>query len=280
MNTATGAAGDLATTASEFVDTHEDGIVGLAMLFSAVVTMSGRTVLKPTVFMLGFFPTLCYALTVGRSVLCAQASGGACPTVAPIPALVVVASLILGVVAGVIMLRLLFALATFVITGASGAVVVLIVHVLLMRAGSSGDEVILFTVAVAAALLAGVLSLAYPETMIIVGTAFDGAAMAIFALAHFLGHEPDVLGTVTRGRSVLWNVAYATAAIMFGVYGTVIQMRVAASERPTPPAPRPDHRGEDAQLLPAYGSVENEFSKDALGAPPLLSYPDEEAGQS
>lgn len=291
MDTVAGSAGSLASSVASWSSEHEDGLIALALLCATCVTFAGRTLLRPTVFLLGFIPASVFVCNIGLSLFPGAASDDAAaatsaaaegaaetakatPASTAFPGIVIAASVVVGIVAGTIMLRLLFMLATFAITAASGAVLVLIVHVLLLQPDTKSGEVVLFTVAVAAALVTGMLSLAYPKRMIIFGTAFDGAAIAIFALAHFLGNEPDILGTVTSEKSVLWSVGYAIASIVLGLYGTYIQIRVARAEKPLLPVRNADAEQDAAAeaLLGSYGAVENDFPKtglDGLGAPPL-----------
>lgn len=276
-------AGELASTVSSFVDSHQDGIIALVLLLAVAVTLTGRLMLRPTVFMLGFAPTFLFCASLGYSVFCDVEEAKSCAAGTPVPVALVVASLVLGVIAGIVMLRLLFGLAIFAMTAASGVVLVAIIHVLLLQPDSGGVEVIMFAIAIAAGLLCGLLSLAYPEVMIIVGTSIDGAAVAIFALAHFLGNEPDVLGTVAKGKSPFWNISYAIDTVILGTYGMLIQLRIAAAERTSSSSSQGSHSDgavdESEPLLSSYGAVSEDYSKNALGAPPLQSYEDEEAGQ-
>jgi Domain of unknown function (DUF4203) len=279
MNSVADNANDLASTVSSFVDAHQDGIVGLVLLLSVVVTFTGRLMVKPTVFTLGLVPAFLFCASLGYSVFCNSDDAKSCASGTAVPIVLVILSLILGVVAGMVMLRLLFALAIFAMTAASGAVLVAIVHVLMLQPESSGVEVVMFSIAIAAALVAGSLSLVYPEVMTIAGTSIDGAATAIFSLAHFLGDEPEVPGSV--GKSSLWSVVYAVATVLLGTYGMLIQLRTsAAGVRSAPREQRPRGEVDETEpLLSSYGSVVgDDYSKNALGAPPLASYEDEEAG--
>lgn len=280
MDTVTDNAGELASTVTGFVDSHQDGIVALVLLLSVAVTLTGRLMLRPTVFMIGFLPTFFFCASLGYSLFCDPAEAGSCRPGTAVPAVLVVVALLLGVVAGIVMLRLLFALAIFAMTAASGVVLVAIVHVLLLQPDSGGAEVIMFAAAIAAGLLAGLVSLAYPDVMIIVGTSIDGAAIAIFALAHFLGNEPDVLGTVVKGKSPMWNFAYAVSTVLLGTYGMLIQLRIAAADQPPPDRTLAPQELDETSPILSFGAVNDEYSKNMLGAPPLQSYPDEEAGQS
>lgn len=279
MDTVADNAGELASTVSSFVDSHQDGIVALALLLAVAVTLTGRLMLRPTVFMIGFLPTFFFCASLGYSAFCDRSKAESCRPGTAAPAVLALVALAFGAVAGIVMLRLLFALAIFAMTAASGVVLVAVIHVLLLQPDSGGAEVIMFSAAIAAGLVAGLLSLAYPEVMIIVGTSIDGAAIAIFALAHFLRNEPDVLGTVMKGKSPMWNVSYAICTVFLATYGMLIQLRVAAAERP-PPARSMDPLELDEESGPHvnYGAVNDEYSKNLLGAPPLQSYPDEEAG--
>lgn len=279
MNAVADNAGELASTVTGFVDSHQDGIVAMVLLLAVTVTLTGRLILRPTVFMIGFLPTFFLCASLGYSAFCDKADAESCRPGTAEPAFLALVALALGVVAGIVMLRLLFALAIFAMTAASGVVLVAIIHVLLLQPDSGPAEVIMFSAAVAAGLVAGLLSLAYPEVMIIVGTSIDGAAIAIFALAHFLQNEPDVLGAVVKGKSPIWNVAYAISTVILGTYGMLIQLRVAAADH-SPPSRSMDplELDETRPHLSSYGAVNDDYSKNMLGAPPLQSYPDEETG--
>lgn len=283
MDNVTGAAGDLVSSVGTYVDTHRDGIVALTLICATAVTFSGRTLLRPTVFVTGFLPTFAFFSSIGYSLLPDSQRISSSNQPRTLPSVVVLIALLLGILAGVIMLKLLFALATFLITAMSGAVLVFLVHTFLLQALTSNGQVVIATFAVVTAMITGVLSLVYPRSMIILGTAFDGAAVSVYTLSHFLGHQPNVLGTQESVEEPLWSVGYAVATFVLAAYGAYVQLRVAATER-TPNAKRSESNSnvdENDPILSTYGSVDGDYSKaNALGAPPLSSYEDEEAGQS
>lgn len=325
MDAMTDAAGQVATSVSSWIKSHDDGIVALMLLLSTMVVFSGRTMLRPTVFLMGFLPTSIFFGAVGMSLLPNRSSSppvaSGTATTAPVvvtgapsignatntgggaaagviassqgggrvlPGLILLVAVVTGILAGIVVLRLMFSLANFVITASSGVVLVLIVHLLLLSPTTKSGEIVLFCVCTLAGLLAGMLSLAYPRTMLIIGTAFDGAAVAIFCLAHFLGNQPDVLATIATVKSPLWAIGYCIATIMLGTYGAIVQMRVysmlefrqSSSGALFGDAENPGGSiDETEKLLVNYGSVEDDFSKAAgLSAGPLLSYGDDDIG--
>jgi hypothetical protein len=342
LRNVTGAAGDVAATVGQYASAHTDGLVALALALAMAVVFAGRTLLQPAVFLVGFLPTFVYFESIGyellmpplpRAVEAAGDHGGLRPV------LVTVAALLLGIAAGTIMLRLLVTPAVFLITAAAGVVAVIIVHHLVFEAALAGSsiaggsrvvrgglgEVILVTLGIVAALIFGMMALIYPQTMVIFGTAFDGAAIAIYSLAYFLGNQHDILTVNNPSRTAesrWWVLGYTLTTVLLGTYGSIIQLRVAAADRnaarrrrgrftPTDartgmssssrssspsslvaaaaalrspsarksPSATPGRSNETETLLPTYGSIQGDFAKaNGLGAPPLLSYEDEEAG--
>lgn len=278
-----GAATSLVDSVGEYVDTHQDGIIALCLTCATAVTFSGRTLLRPTVFLSGFLPTFGFFSSIGYSLLPEPQRILDDNRIRVFPSLIVIVALLLGVLAGMIMLKVLFALATFLITAMSGAVLVFLVHVLLLQTLTSSGQVILATFAVVAAMITGVVSLVYPRTMIIIGTAFDGGACTVYSLSHFLGHQPRVFGSQTSVEAPLWALGYSLATFVLAAYGIYVQLLVAATEtaRNTKKVDVQSNLDETEPLLPTYGSVDGDYGKsNALGAPPLSSYDDEEAGHS
>jgi hypothetical protein len=280
------AAGAISSSVANYADTHQDGIIALALMCGTAVVFCGRTLLRPTVFMIGFIPTVAFFASIGYSLL--PESSFTAPASSDIahvlPVVVGIASVALGVLAGIIVNRLLFALATFIVTAASGVVFVLIAHAFLLQPVTSSGQVILFTAAVVAALVTGMLSLIYPRIMVILGTAFDGAAIAVLSVAHFLGNGSDAfMGTATALESPWWALGCSIATVVLGSYGVMIQMRVVANESAPQRVNRGDRDvgayeelpadGENESLLATYGSVDADYTKSStLGAPPLGPY--------
>lgn len=279
----TKAAGDLANVVYIFVNNHQEGLIALVLLVASIVTFSGRTLLKPAVFLLGFLPAFFFFASVALDYFCSSVADAACPNIAsPLPIGAGLLSFLLGIIAGTLVLRLLFSLATFFICGASGVILVLIVHILLLQPQSNAGDVFLYAASVASALFMGIMSLTYLDLMIIVGSAIDGAAIAMYALLHFFGAQPDIRGQVSSGEgSVLLTLVYAVGVIAISSYGIFVQLRTAAADHP--PKLRSEYESqsppEDEALIATYGSVDQEFAKHSLGAPPLLSYDEETGGQ-
>lgn len=208
---------------------HHDGLVALALFAGVVIAFSGRTLLKPTVFLLGFVPATVTIIALGLALVQDENP----EHVSLLEGIAIVVALAAGILVGVIMLRLLFRIATFVLCAGFGAVLVLVFHLFLLDpAVGKNAQFILYAAAIFAALIAGLFSVSYPETGIILGTSFDGAALAVFSLARFLGHRPDVLAeSVQAGEdSVWWAIGYGIATLLLGVFGALTQRQVAVAD--------------------------------------------------
>ncbi|PXF41904.1 hypothetical protein BWQ96_08356 [Gracilariopsis chorda] len=212
-----------------YAASHEDGIIALLLFVGVVVSFSGRVLLTPTVFLLGFIPSSTTITALALAYI--QDKKPANPRI--IGALAMLCAVAVGVLVGVIMLRLLFRIATFLLCAGFGAVIVLIVHLFLLEPSVGPNAlIILYSIVILAALLAGLFSVSYPDTAIILGTSFDGAALAVFSLARFLGHRPKLLIQVPQGAQIpaLWAIGYASATLLLGIFGAMTQRQVAVAD--------------------------------------------------
>lgn len=277
-------AGDLANVVYIFASNHEEGLVAAVLLVATIVTLTGRTLLKPTVFLLGFLPFFSFFASAAFYYFCASTTTATCLNFhSPLQICAALVSFVLGIVAGVLVLQRLFPLATFFLIGVAGVILVLVAHILLLQPRPNLGDVFFYAVAVAAALIMGIMSLYNLGLMIVIGSAIDGAAIAMYALLHFFGVEPSVLGQVPGAEgSLLWTLVYGVGVIFLSCYGTFVQLRMAAADQQPERiivGPGPDSR-EDEPLIASYGAADDEYSKHALGAGPLLAYDEETGGQS
>lgn len=222
-------ANSLFNAINQYAEGHHDGLVALALFAGVVIAFSGRTLLKPTVFLLGFVPSTITIIALGLAIVQDENP----EHVSVLEGITIALALVAGILVGVIMLRLLFRIATFVLCAGFGAVVVLVFHLFLLEpAVGKNAKFILYATAIFAALIAGLFSVSYPETGIILGTSFDGAALAVFSLARFLGHRPDVLAEAAKSPedSVWWAVGYGIATLLLGVFGALTQRQVAVAD--------------------------------------------------
>ncbi|KAI0563283.1 hypothetical protein FGB62_43g18 [Gracilaria domingensis] len=215
---------------NEYAASHQDGIVALLLFVGVIVTFAGRVLLTPTVFLLGFIPSstaitaFAFAFIEDRKPSHPRVLGGVSMVVAAAT----------GTLVGIIMLRLLFRIATFVLCAGFGAVIVLVVHLFLLEPSvGSNALIILYSIVILCALLSGLFSVSYPEPAIILGTSFDGAAVAVFSLARFLGHRPKLLAEVPEGSQIpaVWAIGYASATLLLGIFGAMTQWQVALADR-------------------------------------------------
>lgn len=214
---------------NDYAHSHEDGIIALLLFVGVVVAFSGRVLLTPTVFLLGFIPSSTTITAFALAFI--QDRKPANPRL--IGAIAMLLSVAVGVLVGFIMLRLLFRIATFLLCAGFGAVVVLIMHLFLLEPSVGPNALILlYAIVILAALLAGLLSVSYPQTAIILGTAFDGAALAVFSLARFLGHQPKLLTQVPNGAQIpaVWAIGYASATLLLGIFGAMTQRQIALAD--------------------------------------------------
>lgn len=222
-------ANSLLGAVDDYAASHHDGLVALALFAGVIIAFAGRTLLKPTVFLLGFVPATVTIVALGLALVEDESP----KHVSLLEGIVIAVALIAGVLVGVIMLRLLFRIASFLLCAGFGAVLVLVFHLFLLEpVVGKNAQFILYATAVFAALIAGLFSVSYPETGIILGTAFDGAALAVFSLARFLGHRPNVLAETLPGTdiSIWWAMGYGAATLLLGVFGALTQRQVAIAD--------------------------------------------------
>lgn len=231
-------ADDVFSNISSYAKSHGDGIIALCLLVGVVIAFSGRILLRPTVFLLGFVPTATSVTAFGVAVVADHSTGSAARYNPIFEALVVLFAIALGLAVGIVMVRLLFRVATFLLCGGFGAVLVLIVYMLLLQPATSRNGLLVWYAAmILAGLLTALLSVRYPDTAVILGTSFDGAALAVFSVARFLGHQPHLLSAVPPGNAPLsssidhwWSIAYAVATVLLALFGALAQRRVALAD--------------------------------------------------
>lgn len=263
VDTVSGTADAFLTTLNTYAGTHHDGIIALLVFTGVIVAFSGRTLLKPTVFLLGFVPA---TATIAALSLAFIADQKLTSNKSLFEALVVIASILVGVLVGIIMLRLLFRIATFVLCAGFGAVLVLVTHLFLFESTGIGPNAlfILYSAVIFAALVAGLFSVSYPETGIILGTSFDGAALSVFSLARFLGHRPHPFSPAPADipTSAWWSIGYGTATLILGIFGAMTQRQVAIADELIAKQSETSRVGEQ---LPTYMLPSEED--------PLIGYP-------
>lgn len=308
VDSVTGTADTLLSNVNSYAANHQDGIVALLLFTGVVIAFAGRTLLRPTVFMLGFIPATTTVITFGIAFAQDQKPDH----VSILEGLAIGLGLLSGILVGVIMVRLLFHIATFLLCAGFGVVIVFVIHLFLLKpVVDQSEQYILYFAATFAALLAGFFSVSYSELGIILGTSFDGAALAVFSLARFLGHRPTFLPESVSGKDVSpwWAVGYGTATLLLGLFGTLTQRQVAIADQiiaqdaenrkmirsrhtgsdsvldptevdpllhlpPDTPATPPYHIGADSPApASGYGTIENDDSQYSvvhnLGAPAL-----------
>lgn len=216
-------------TISAYADTHHDGLVALSLLAGVVITFSGRILLKPTVFLLGFVPSLITIVALGLAFIQDEKPSHA----SLLEGVTIVVGIIGGVLVGIIVLRLLFRIAIFLLCAGFGAVLVFILHLFLLAPFGGTDALfVLYSIITLAALISGLFSVSYPETGILLGTSFDGSALAMYSLARFLGHQPTFLKASDSTKiSIWWSIGYGVATILLGVFGFISQRQVAAANK-------------------------------------------------
>ncbi|CDF35871.1 unnamed protein product [Chondrus crispus] len=235
VDSVSGSANSLFTAVNAYAASHHDGLVALALFAGVIVAFSGRTILKPTVFLIGFAPTAVIITALGLALIAEEHPGTDRQSL--LEAVVVALATLAGILVGVVMLRLLFGIATFMLCAGFGAVMVFVLHLFLMEpATGKNGQIVLYVIAIFASLLVGLFSVSYPETGIILGTAFDGAALSVYSLARFLGHRPNIFAadiptaTDAEPDSPWWAIGYAIATIVLGVFGGMSQRRVALAD--------------------------------------------------
>lgn len=236
---------DIATSAdnvlsnvANYAETHSEGITALLLLLGVVITFSGRILLRPTVFLLGFAPTTSSITAFGVALLADHSSGWARHYQVIFQMLVFLFALSMGLLVGIVMVRLLFRVVTFLLCGGLGAVLVLIFHMLILQpAGSQNALLVWYAAMILAGLITALISVGYPETTVILGTSFDGAALAVFSVARFLGHRPRLLAPTGSESAIGWDamehwwaISYGVAAILLALFGAMAQRRVAIAD--------------------------------------------------
>lgn len=261
-------------TISEYALSHHDGLVALSLFAGVVVAFSGRTLLRPTVFLLGFIPTTVVVMAVGLAFVHDENPDHT----SLLEGLAIAVAVLLGVLVGVVTLRLLFRIATFVLCANFGAVLVFVFHLFLLEPITDQKALFLWIfIAAISALVAGLFSVSYPETGIILGTAFDGSALAVFSLARFLGHRPVIFqaGDVDAAAdiSVWWSIAYGVATLLLGVFGALTQRQVAIADEIIANYAKEKRQNPNAPLDPMAHSPYVDFPEEehqllALSEPP------------
>lgn len=228
VDSVSGTADTLLSNVNSYAASHRDGVIALLLFTGVIIAFTGRSMLRPTVFLLGFIPASAVITTVGLALADNQTNH-----VSIIRAISLILALLFGTLVGVILLRLLFHLATFVLCAGFGAVLVFVAHLLLLEpAMGPNAQFILFAAAILAALVSGLLSVSYPETGIIMGTSFDGSALAVYSLSRFLGHRPSFLSQTVSGVDITpwWAFGYGAATVLLGVFGAMTQRQVALAD--------------------------------------------------
>ena len=274
-DTVAAATGNLSSTLNDYASTHQDGLIALLIFGGLLIAFTGRTILKAIVFLIGFTPATAFLANAGIALVSDSNTNG---TTGPV-AFAIVSSIAFGILAGVVMLKVLFGIATFVICAGLGAVLVLDIHLFIIQpVTGSNAEVALEVITIFAALISGILSIVYPDMSIILGTAFDGAGLAMFSLANFLGHRPHVFGVNSTDKgSTWWTLCYASATLLLGTFATVIQHRLVTGERLERQMKEDKRRraNDEFSVNGEYQSIPDEetgsnFPEDEPKTPPLL----------
>lgn len=222
-------ANSLLSAVNDYAASHHDGLIALALFAGVIIAFAGRTLLKPTVFLLGFVPATVTIVALGLALVEDESPEHG----SLLEGIVIAVALLAGVLVGVIMLRLLFRIATFLLCAGFGAVLVLVFHLFLLEpVVDKNARFILYATAIFAALMTGLFSVSYPDTGIILGTSFDGAALSVFSLSRFLGHRPNILAESVQGTdiSMWWAMGYGVATLLLGMFGAVTQRQVAIAD--------------------------------------------------
>lgn len=228
FDTVSSTASSIFAAIAAYADTHHDGLIALSLFAGVIITFAGRTLLKPTVFLLGFVPSTVTIIALGFAFVHDENPGHT----SLLEAAAVIVGVMIGVLVGVIMLRLLFRIATFLLCAGFGAVLVFVFYLFLLEPIGGGNALfVVYSLALLAALISGLFSVSYPETGIILGTSFDGSALAVYSLAHFLGHQPTfVKATDEVQTSMWWSMGYGAATLILGVFGFISQRQVATAD--------------------------------------------------
>lgn len=222
-----------------------------------VLCFTGHTLLRPTVFLLGSLPTTVVICVFGLALLADHHHSPTPSTTAAVEAtpgpsvltrllqvVVLLFGITLGLLVGMVMVRLLCRVAIFLICAVYGAICTLLIYFILLQPASSHNALLLWYAAIVlAALISALLSVTYPEAAIILGTALDGAALAVYCAAHFLGHPPYIIATTAETEVTgvkhnfnadrWWAASYAFLTILLALFGAFTQRRVNAAAKPS-----------------------------------------------
>lgn len=230
---------DVSATADNFFNTlqtysvsHRDGIIAVLLLAAAIISFAGRTLLRPTIFLMGFAPTFLTVAAFGVALAEEQASSHTPRYVAIFKTVSITIAALFALLIGLLVVGLLFRVATFLLCAAFGAILVVVFNLFLLQPSISPNALLAwYTAMLLAGLLSGINSVYYPITAITLATAFDGAALAIFSLAHFLGHQPNLLnGVPNTTAEKWWSVCYASATVLLGIFGAITQTQATIVE--------------------------------------------------
>lgn len=226
-----GQAGALSSTLLGYVQTHQEAVHVLLIVIGLIIAFTGRTILMPTVFLLGFLPT---AATFAYVFFAFVADLGT-QHKSFLNGLAMLASVVLGLLVGIIMIKVLFRAAIFIICAAFGIVAVLDLSLFLPPSVFGANaELIRYCIMIIAGIVAGLCSIIGPDISIILGTSFDGTAIAVYFLASFLGHRPDVFASDVKvtptWEDTAWKMFYAMLTLLLGTFATVMQYRLAKAE--------------------------------------------------
>lgn len=298
----------------KFASTHHDGIIALSIFAGLIIAFCGRVILRPTVFLLGFAPTFAVFASIGLALV----EDTRPKHTSLLEGFVVFLAVLFGAVVGLVMVKVLFSVATIIICAGLGVVLVLDLNLFLTPSILSQNGQVLRDLAViVAAILAGTASVKFPETSVVFGTAFDGTAIAVYGLAKFMGHRPLVFDTDLLPKDAgdvaiweAWKMFYASLVLGLGIFAAGMQLRLAQAEArasipppitgyrpvadvesgvadndgnfPSPEPPRtPVSFTNDDDAFGNYGTMEHEYSVVSnLGAPPLASNTDGNTGNS
>lgn len=215
---------------NKYLSAHHDGIVAVSLFAGVIMTFTGHTLLNPTVFLLGFLPS--FVTIAAFSFAFIDETNPANPNVFQVIAIIL--AIVVATIVGILVMRLLFRIVIFFICAAFGAVLVLTVNLFLLEPSVGPNALVfLYSFVILAALFAGLFSVSYPETGIILGTSFDGAAVAVFSLARFLGHRPRFLSQIPKDTQIppVWAIGYAATTLILAAFGAVTQRQLATASK-------------------------------------------------
>lgn len=252
VDNVTSSADSFYTNVTNYAASHSDGIVAILLLCGVVLTFSGRTLLKPTVFLIGSLPTTTTITVFGIALIADHHSSSASSPTSTVTkskyttlleGLVIVFAITLGLLVGIVMVRLLCRVAIFIMCACCGCILICIVYFMLLQPANSHNTLLVWYAGMLiTALITALLSVTYPNKSIIIGTSFDGAAISIYCMSYFLGHSPYLIVTSPNFTSTdnliqhqlsidsYWAATYAILTIILALFGAVTQQRVALSD--------------------------------------------------